>query len=158
MINPNSMRKLIFTLAAIVLLTSGCEFFEKKKMFSKEDTLVAYQRRVDSLRKVDSIKKAQTIAKQKAEQARKDSIRKAEQERKRLYKFHVIVGSFKTPTYAEAYDNFMMQKGYKTEVLRNEYQFQMISIGAYKSWREAVKDLQMARETIEPTSWIYIDN
>lgn len=158
MINSNSMRKLIFTLAAIVLLTSGCEFFEKKKMFSKEDTLVAYQRRVDSLRKVDSIKKAKAIAKQKAEQARKDSIRKAEQERKRLYKFHVIVGSFKTPKYAEAYNNFIMQKGYKTEVLRNDYQFQMISIGAYKSWREAVKDLEMARETIEPTSWIYIDN
>jgi len=152
------MRKLILALSAIVLLTSGCEFFEKKKMFSKEDTLVAYQRRVDSLRKVDSIKKAKAIARQKAEQAKKDSIRKAEQQRKKLYKFHVIVGSFKTPKYADAYNNFIAQKGYMTEMLRNEYQFQMVSIGAYKSWREAVKDLEMARETIEPTSWIYIDN
>ena len=152
------MRKLILALSAIVLLTSGCEFFEKKKMFSKEDTLVAYQRRVDSLRKVDSIKKAKAIARQKAEQAKKDSIRKAEQQRKKLYKFHVIVGSFKTPKYADAYNNFIAQKGYKTEMLRNEYQFQMVSIGAYKSWNEAVKDLEMARETIEPTSWIYIDN
>jgi len=152
------MRKLILALSAIILLTSGCEFFEKKKMFSKEDTLVAYQRRVDSLRKVDSIKKAKAIARQKAEQAKKDSIRKAEQQRKKLYKFHVIVGSFKTPKYADAYNNFIAQKGYKTEMLRNEYQFQMVSIGAYKSWREAVKDLEMARETIEPTSWIYIDN
>lgn len=152
------MRKLILALAAIVLITSGCEFFEKKKMFSKEDTLVAYQRRVDSLRKVDSIKKVRAIEKQKAEQARKDSIRKAEEKRKRLYKFHVIVGSFKTKKYANAYNDFIKQKGYKTEVIRNQYQFDMISIGAYKSWREAVTDLQKARENIEPTSWIYIDN
>ncbi|MFO7829571.1 MAG: SPOR domain-containing protein [Bacteroidales bacterium] len=152
------MRNLILALAAIVLLASGCEFFEKKKMFSKEDTLVAYQRRVDSLKRIDSLKKAKAIEKQKAEQARKDSIKKAEEERKRLYKFHVIVGSFKTKKYANAYNDFIAQKGYKTEVIRNQYQFDMISIGAYKSWREAVKDLEDAREAIEPTSWIYIDN
>ncbi|MFP4025332.1 MAG: hypothetical protein ACLFVR_12475 [Thiohalospira sp.] len=152
------MRKLILALAAIVLITTGCEFFEKKKMFSKEDTLVAYKQRVDSLRKVDSIKKARAIEKQKAEQARKDSIRKAEEKRKRLYKFHVIVGSFKTQKYANAYNDFIQQKGYKTEVIRNQYQFDMISIAAHKSWSEAVTDLQKARENIEPTSWIYIDN
>ncbi len=148
------MRKLVFILSLIVLFSSGCNMFGKKK---REE-----QARIEAQRKKDSIANAQQKAKdlklkrQKEEQAKKEAARKAEEERRKLYKFHVIVGSFKTPQYATAYNDLMGKKGYQTEILTNNYNFQMVSIGAYKSWREAVVELGKARDAVEPTSWIYI--
>lgn len=148
------MRSLLVVLSLIVVLSSGCDMFGKKKR--------AEQAKIEAQHKADSIKLAKKkaadlkIKKEQEEQARKDSIRKAEEARKKLYKFHVIVGSFKTPKYATAYNDFIGKKGYQTELITNKYGFQMVSIGGNKSWGEAVRELQKAREAIEETAWIYI--
>ncbi|MFC2151182.1 hypothetical protein ACFLSE_01530 [Bacteroidota bacterium] len=148
------MRNIVIILSLLVALSSGCNMFGKKKR--AEQAAIEAQHKKDSIAKAKKAAKALKIKKQKEEQARKDSIKKAEEERKRLYKFHVIVGSFKTPKYATAYNDFIGKKGYQTELLTNSYNFQMVSIGAFKSWREAVVELGKAREAIEPSSWIYI--
>lgn len=148
------MRSIIVVLSLLVVLSSGCNLIGKKKR--------AEQARIETLRVKDSTENAQKAAaalklkKQKQEQARKDSIKRAEEERIKLYKFHIIVGSFKTPRYATAYNDYIGKKGYQTELITNSYKFQMVSIGAFKSWREALVELKKAREAIEPTSWIYI--
>ena len=148
------MRSILVVLSLIVVLSSGCNLIGKKKR--EEQARIEAQRVKDSI--ADAKKKAAALKleKQKAEQARKDSIKKAEEERRKLYKFHIIVGSFKTPKYATAYNDFMAKKGYQTELLTNNYNFQMVSIGAYKSWGDAVKELVKAREAVEQTAWIYI--
>ena len=148
------MRKLVFILSLIVLFSSGCNMFGKKKR--EEQARIEAQRKKDSIAAAQKKAKALKIKKQKEEQAKKEAARKAEEERRKLYKFHVIVGSFKTPQYATAYNDLMGKKGYQTEILTNNYNFQMVSIGAYKSWREAVVELGKARDAVEPTSWIYI--
>lgn len=148
------MRNILIVLSLLVVLSSGCNMFGKKKR--AEQAKIEAQRKQDSIALAQKKAKALAIKKQKEEQARKDSIKKAEEERRRLYKFHIIVGSFKTPKYATAYNDFIGKKGYQTEILKNKYNFQMVSIGAFKSWREAVVELNKAREAIEPTSWIYI--
>jgi phosphotransferase system IIB component len=148
------MRSLLVVLSLIVVLSSGCEMFGKKKR--AEQAAIELKAKNDSIAKVKKDAKALKIKKQKAEQARKDSIKKAEEARKKLYKFHVIVGSFKTPKYATAYNDFIGKKGYQSELIMNRYNFQMVSVGAYKSWGDAVRELVKAREAIEPTSWIYI--
>ena len=148
------MRKLVFILSLIVLFSSGCNMFGKKKR--EEQARIEAQRKKDSIANAQKKAKALKLKKQKEEQAKKEAARKAEEERRKLYKFHVIVGSFKTPQYATAYNDLMGKKGYQTEILTNNYNFQMVSIGAYKSWREAVVELGKARDAVEPTSWIYI--
>lgn len=148
------MRKIFIVLSLLVIFSSGCDMFGKKKR--EEQARIEAQRKQDSIATAKKKAKALELKKQKEEQARKDSIRKAEEARRKLYKFHVIVGSFKTPKYATAYNDFIGKKGYQTELLTNSYNFQMVSIGAYKSWRDAVSELKKAREAIEPTSWIYI--
>ena len=152
--NPICMRNIVIVLSLLVALSSGCNMFGKKKR--AEQAAIEAQRKKDSI--ADAKKKAKTLKlkKQKEEQAKKDSIKKAEEARRKLYKFHIIVGSFKTPQYATAYNDFIGKKGYQTEILTNRYNFQMVSIGAYKSWRDAVVELKKTREAIEPTSWIYI--
>lgn len=148
------MRKILIALSLIVVFSSGCNMFGKKKR--EEQARIETQRKKDSIATAQKKAKALKIKKQKEEQAKKDSIKKAEEARRKLYKFHVIVGSFKTPQYATAYNDLIGKKGYQTELLTNSYNFQMVSIGAFKSWREAVVELNKAREAIEPTSWIYI--
>jgi len=148
------MRKILIALSLIVVFSSGCNMFGKKKR--EEQARIEAQQKKDSIATAQKKAKALQIKKQKEEQAKKDSIKKAEEARRKLYKFHVIVGSFKTPQYATAYNDLIGKKGYQTELLTNSYNFQMVSIGAFKSWREAVIELNKAREAIEPTSWIYI--
>ncbi|MBI9052196.1 MAG: hypothetical protein JEY96_00165 [Bacteroidales bacterium] len=148
------MRSLLVVLSLIVVLSSGCEMFGKKKR--AEQAAIELKAKNDSIAKEKKAAKNRKIKKQKEEQARKDSIKKAEEARKKLYKFHVIVGSFKTPKYATAYNDFIGKKGYQSELIMNRYNFQMVSVGAYKSWGDAVRELVKAREAIEPTSWIYI--
>ena len=138
----------------LVVLSSGCNLIGKKKRAEK--AAIEAQMKKDSTEKAQKAAKALQIKKQKEEQAKKDAIKRAEEERRKLYKFHIIVGSFKTPQYATAYNDYIGKKGYQTELITNSYKFQMVSIGAFKSWKEAVVELGKAREAIEPTSWIYI--
>ncbi len=154
------MKRLILLISIITLLFSGCDFLENKKLFSNDvDTLQEYLNRKDSIKKVDSLKLVKEIKHKKTlvERAKKDSIKKAEERQRALYKFHIVVGSFKTPKYANAYNEFIAQKGYKTEMLRNNNNFDMVSIGAYKSWRNAVNNLNKTRGNLEANAWIYID-
>jgi len=148
------MRSIVVMLSLLVVLSSGCNLIGKKK---REEAAKARAEFVkDSVAKAKKAAADLKLKKEKEEQARQDSIKRAEEERRKLYKFHIIVGSFKTPKYATAYNDFIGKKGYQTELITNRYNFQMVSIGAYKSWGDAVKELVKAREAIEPTSWIYI--
>lgn len=148
------MRNLVIVLSLLVVFSSGCEMFGKKKR--AEQAAIELKAKNDSIAKAKKAEKAAKLKKQKEAKAKQEAIRKAEEERKKLYKFHIIVGSFKTPKYATAYNELMAAKGYQTEMMTNNYNFQMVSIGAFKSWREAVVELKKAREAIEPTSWIHI--
>lgn len=148
------MRSILVILSMLVILSSGCNLIGKKKR--EEQARIEAQHRKDSIAKAKKKAAALKLKKQKEEQARKDSIKKAEEARRKLYKFHIIVGSFKTPKYATSYNDFIAKKGYQTELLTNNYNFQMVSIGAYKSWGDAVRELVKVREAVEPTSWIYI--
>lgn len=148
------MRNILIILSLIIAVNSGCNLIGKKKR--EEQARIEAQHKKDSIAKAKKKAAALKLKKQKEEQARKDSIKKAEEARRKLYKFHVIVGSFKTPKYATAYNDLMGKKGYQTEIITNRYNFQMVSIGAYKSWRDAVVELKKAEEAIEPTAWIYI--
>ena len=150
------MRSIIVVLSLLVVLGSGCNMIGKKKRAEK--AAIELQNKKDSTLKAQKAAKALKLKKQKEAQAKQEAIRKAEEERKKMYKFHIIVGSFKTPQYATAFNDFIGKKGYQTEMLRNSYNFQMVSIGSYKSWRDAVVELKKVREAIEPTAWIYIRN
>lgn len=152
------MKKILLIIISFVLfLSTGCDFFENKKLFSNNvDTLETYLRKKDSLDSLQTIRKAKEQARL-AEKARQDSVKEAKERHRREYKFHVVVGSFKTPKYASAYDEFIKGKGYQTKKMENKYGFELVSIGAYRSWREAVKALEKAREQVLEEAWIYID-
>ena len=155
------MRKLIFILFAISMAFSSCKFVKEKGWFGLKnaDTMDAYLRKQDSLHIADSISKV--IAKQKAiEQARQDSINNAEQERlERLsrFKYHIVVGSFITPQYADEWSVYYNSIGYGTEILKAGNEFNLVSARNYDNMKDALIDLEHFKDTVQIDAWVYIN-
>ena len=154
------MIKNIVTICIVVCCLTSCKFIKSKGWFSKEaDTLVAYQARMDSLRVADSIQ-AVLETERRIEQARQDSIRaieEAERERLARWKYHIIVGSFKTPEYAEKYAQYYLNMGYSTEILMNEYNFNLVSARVFEDIGMALRQLENFRDTVELEAWLFIN-
>ncbi|MBA7585198.1 hypothetical protein ES708_27169 [subsurface metagenome] len=155
------MRKLIFILFAISIAFSSCKFVKEKGWFGLKnaDTMDAYLRKQDSLHIADSISKV--IAMQKAiEQARQDSINNAEQQRlERLtrFKYHIVVGSFITPQYADEWSVYYNSIGYGTEILKASNEFNLVSARKYDNIKDALIDLGHFKDTVQIDAWVYIN-
>ncbi|MCK4631184.1 MAG: hypothetical protein KAT40_07060 [Bacteroidales bacterium] len=155
------MRKLIFILFAISIAFSSCKFVKEKGWFGLKnaDTMDAYLRKQESIHIADSISKV--IAKQKAiEQARQDSINNAEQERlERLsrFKYHIVVGSFITPQYADEWSIYYNSIGYGTEILKADNEFNLVSARKYDNMKDALIDLEHFMDTVQIDAWVYIN-
>ena len=155
------MKKLIFILFAILVSFSSCKFVKEKGWFGLKnaDTMDAYLRKQDSIHIADSLSKV--IALQKAiEQARQDSINKAEQERLEMlarFKYHIIVGSFITPEFADEWSVYYNSIGYVTEILKADNEFNLVSARRYDNMKDAVLDLERFKDTVQVDAWVYID-
>ncbi|MCH7658028.1 MAG: hypothetical protein IIB05_06890 [Bacteroidetes bacterium] len=155
------MKKLIFILFTISIAFSSCEFVKKKGWFGsgKTDTMEIYLHRQDSIRIADSLQKV--IDRQKAiEQARLDAIQKAELERlDRLarFKYHIVVGSFLTPLYADEWSDYYNSMDYDTEILKAGNGFNLVSARKYDNMKDAVIDLRHFMDTVQIDAWVYIN-
>ena len=152
-----------FILTSFVFIISSCDFFQSKNLFSDdEDSLMLYEKRQDSLMFVDSIEKLQnqlSSIRQKHQQML-DSMKstQAGKTSKSDYKFHIIVGGFRTQEYLNSYNQYIQEKGFKTSILQNEYGFKLISVESTNSWNSAVSTLEDIRDDVEETAWVYIEN
>ena len=155
------MKKLIFILFAILISFSSCKFVKEKGWFGLKnaDTMDAYLRKQDSIHIADSISKV--IAMQKAiEQARQDSINMAEQkglEELARFKYHIVVGSFLTPQYADEWSVYYNSIGYDTEMLKAGNEFNLVSARKYDNIKDAVMDLERFKDTVQIDAWVYIN-
>ena len=157
------MKTVISVLLTLILLTSSCKFIEEKGWFgkkSKVDTMAVWQARQDSIRHADSIQ-AEIERKEAIEQARLDSIRAAEQaqrEYEERFKYHIIVGSFLTPEYAEDYKNYFQSMGYDAKIIdgpRNR--FRLVSAEVHDNLNKAINRLYQYQDTVNFESWLYIN-
>jgi len=161
-INEINMRKVIPIFVALSLLAGSCKFIEEKGWFgkSKVDTMSVYLAKQDSIRKADSIQKE--IDKMKAiEQARLDSIQAEEQARlewESRFKYHIIVGSFLTPEYADDYRDYYQSMGYDATIIDGPAnRFRLVSAEVHDNLRDAASRLHRYQDTVNFESWLYID-
>ena len=110
------MKKLIFLIPLMLIMLSGCKWFKKGGLFSKgSDTLLVYSQKMDSTLKAEAIKYEDRIEQVISESNAKIESLKAEYEKKiKRYedKYHIIVGAFLTPEYADAYSELYAGQGY----------------------------------------------
>jgi cell division protein FtsN len=69
--------------------------------------------------------------------------------------YYLIVGSFKTPSYAENYSAKIAGMGYRTQIVKVGY-WNLVAAESYSNLREALKQLDIVREKVVFTSWIYV--
>lgn len=164
--NMKSSMKSAFTIliTLIILSTSSCKFIKEKGWFGKSepDTMAVWLARQDSIRLADSIKAAEERARA-AEQARIDSIEAAEQaqrEYEERFKYHIIVGSFLTPEYADDYLEYYKSLGYTdAQIIEGPSQrFNLVSAEAHDNLSRALNRLYQYQDTVEFAAWVYIND
>lgn len=155
-------------------LFSQCDFIKTRILGQDSDTTSAYQERLDSIRRADSIRKAKArkdslrrldSIREAKEQARKDSlarldsIRKAKKKQKKN-QYHIISGSFKTPSYAESYkDRMINHYNYsQTKILQSKNNFNLVAIKSFPRYNEALRDLKDIRRKGHFQVWMYKSN
>ncbi len=149
-----------FVVILLLVVFPSCKYFKGRGLFgSKADTMAVWHARQDSLRIADSIKKVhdQLMA---IENAKLDSVRKADAERLawgKKYKYNIIVGSFITPEYAKGFAEVYRKQGYDARILKIEgSRFQLVSVEAHEHLMKAIARLKEFQDTISIDAWLYI--
>lgn len=154
------MKKIFVFLIFSTVAISGCKFIKTKILGKPDpaDTLEAYMDKMESQRLADSIALAEL------EQQRLDSLAALEEEENTpmvsTNKYHVISGSFKTPSYAQKYKQKMIDEfGYKnTQILTANNGFNLVSIESFPNFNSALRELRHIREEGNFEVWLYVAN
>ncbi len=148
--------KLIITLAAAMMLLTGCDFFRSimgkptskdiERMRQEAVEQARRQRIKDSLAAIE-LSKAQEQQKQSQENLLDES----------AGRYHVILGSFKVDGNAEKMYALLEKNGYSPRVIRFNNGFEAVSVAAYDNYREALKAMYdvMEFEFCPEDVWIY---
>lgn len=156
-----NMRPVFFAILFILItMTPSCRNIKEKGLFGRKakalEILLAQQ---DSIRVADSLRKVQ-IRLKAIEEARLDSIRAAEEERRmweaRL-KYNIIVGAFITPEYAQAWMNEYKEMGYDPVIIKPEgSRFELVAAESHERFSSAVQRLEQFHDTVNIDAWLYV--
>ncbi len=157
------MKTTIAVFLTLIILTGSCDFLRKKGLIGKSKAEkqaieIALQ---DSIRAADSIKAIEEQMRiQALEQARLDSVRVAEQaqlEKESRFKYHIIVGGFLTPEYAEDYLKYYRSMGYDAQIIYGpQNRFNLVSAEVHETLNSAIRRLYQYQDTVEFEAWLYI--
>lgn len=157
------MKRIFLLIIVFLPLMQSCDFFQKKNMFSGDsDTARIYREKQDSLEFVDSIKnlRNQIARLQIRNQQLRDSVRATRPDTrvsKSQYKYHVIVGSFKTQEYLDSYNRYIREKGFNTRILKNRYGFHLVAVESTNNWNQALATLEEIQQSFLESSWLYVE-
>ena len=71
-------------------------------------------------------------------------------------RYHIIVGSFKTASYADEYSAQVKGEGYDGKILNGPYGFSLVTANSHETLRSALNVLYEIRENVFD-AWIYIE-
>ncbi|HBZ21880.1 MAG TPA: hypothetical protein DEO60_12185 [Bacteroidales bacterium] len=150
----------IICIVFLLILAPSCKKIKERGLFGKKGkTLDMLKAQQDSIRVADSLKKVE-IRIRAIEEARLDSILQAEQEKAAYQarnKFNIIVGSFVTPEFAQAWAEEYRKQGYDTKVIRMpDSKFELVVAESYDRLSKAMQRLSQFQDTVDIDSWLYI--
>jgi len=152
------MKKIsMIVLAGILLLTPSCDFMKSINPFGKKAREAeALRQQQEAFRVADSIRVANE-KQAEAERARQAELaRVAEQEARELSNYHVIVGSFLTPAYADAWLEHIRGFGYDPSIInKNGDRWNMVSARSFSNIHDAYNALGSIKDNINGEAWVY---
>jgi hypothetical protein len=149
----------IILLSGLLIVVPSCKYFKGGLFGKKARHMAILKAQEDSIRRVDSLQKvkAQLIA---IENMKLDSIRKVNEERlafEAKRKYNIIVGSFINTDYAKGLCDEYRKQGYDPKIIKQEgSRFELVSVEAHDSFRNAVSRLKQFQDTIQIESWLFV--
>jgi cell division protein FtsN len=152
------MKKLsLLLLAGILLLTPSCDFMKSINPFGKKAREAeSLRQQQEAFRIADSIRVANERQAEE-ERARQAEIAVVAEEASRAASgYHVIVGSFLTPAYADAWLGHIREFGYDATIVEmNGGRWQLVSAQSFPELRAAWNALGTIQENINGEAWVY---
>lgn len=143
------MKKLLPILLMLVFAAAGCKYFSKGTA-----DLAKTNARLDSTLKAEKSAHEKELDQLKQESQMKiDSLKLSCEKLNNRY--HIIVGAFKVPGNADSYLKAMNGKGYHAQIV-SLGSYQMVSVNACSSLREALGQLGNFRNEVNKDAWIYV--
>ena len=156
------MRHLITILFLVFLvLFPSCKNIRERGLFGKKaKTLEMLRAEQTRIRVADSLKRIENRLKA-IEEARLDSLRMAAEEEQAAFeainKFNIVVGSFITPEYAQAWAEEYRKQGYDTRIIKmTGSRFELVVAESYDRFSKAVERLNEFQTTVDIDSWLYV--
>lgn len=151
------MKKLfVVLLAGMVLLTPSCDFAKSINPFGKKAREAeALRQQQEAFRVADSIRVANEQA--ALEQKRQAELAmQAEQEALERSKYHIIVGSFLTPEYADHWLRHITELGYSAKLVEMDGgRWRLVSATSFADIHEAYNSLEEVQNNINGDAWVY---
>lgn len=152
------MKKLsLVLLAAILITTPSCDFMKSINPFGKKAREAeALRQQQEAFRIADSIRVAneKKIEEEQARQAELAAM--AEEQPVVMSGYHVIVGSFLTPAYADSWLEHIKGFGYDALMLdMNGGRWQLVSASSFPDLHQAYNALGSIQERINGEAWVY---
>ncbi|NLD63662.1 MAG: hypothetical protein GX646_07170 [Bacteroidales bacterium] len=147
----------LMLLAVVLLLTPSCDFMKSINPFGKKAREAeALRQQQEAFRVADSIR----VAREKeaeAERIRQAELAvQAEEQIRTVTGYHVIVGSFLTPAYAEDWLEHIRSFGYDARIVEmNGGRWQLVSAQAYPDIHAAFNALGSIQNRIDGEAWVY---
>lgn len=160
------MRNILILLILTSILLPGCKFINNKILKKGSDTLEVYSANLEKELADIETQHFYDLEKLKLEsQTKIDSIIQYYENqlsgKGKKYTgaatgtYYLIVGSFKTPQYAEDYSAKVKEMGYNTQIVMAGT-WNLVSAETYSSVREAIKGLDLVRTNVTVNAWIYV--
>lgn len=152
------MKKLsLVLLAAVLIITPSCDFMKSINPFGKKAREAeALRQQQEAFRIADSIRVVnEKLAEE--ERARQAELTQVEEEQAMAVSgYHVIVGSFLTPAYADAWLDHIKGFGYDAQKIdMNGGRWQLISASSYPDLHQAFNALGSIQDRINGEAWVY---
>lgn len=144
-------------LAGILLLTPSCDFMKSINPFGKKAREAeALRQQQDAFRIADSIRVVNE-ERAEAERALQAELDQAAREAESLASgYHIIVGSFLTPSYAEDWLEHIKGLGYDARIVpMNGGRWQLVSAKAFPDLRSAWNAIGTIQDNINSEAWVY---
>ena len=163
---PTKMKKMLFLLLTSTIAFSGCKFIGGKSVKSERDSLRVYAYNLEQ-QLASKDREHQTSLEQlkRESQATIDSIIKTYQRKAAAGggpfgstasgHYYLIVGAFKTPSYASSWSSHVSGMGYQTEIVKVSY-WNLVAAESSTNLRSALDELPTIRSDVTPDAWIFV--
>jgi hypothetical protein len=142
---------LYLILLTCLLTTSGCKYFEKHRLFSRDiDTLLD----ADVAKKPAVLDTTPVIEEPPAAPVALPSPKTGYGSDK----YYMIVGSFQNVNLANKYAEKIQQMGYQTQIIESASGFYRVSAKSYSNFKTGVSEIETFRSSVVPTAWLHVHN